>query len=187
MADFLTIKEFAANVGYSERRIRQFCIDGKINANKLGDKGRKWLISNEELEWFKESGSKYAFNKQHDFSQKNHPVSEAKNKHFADMTDIIHFLTPQWFEAASGDLELPESLTDDQLRCGFLTRLEQARMKFGDKRVQCLESHLRAYLPALNSEDVDMLLENEPHKMYEQLWLIGQRGVSKGNCPICTD
>lgn len=45
----LSIKEFAREANYSERRIRQMCIDGKIQAERLIDRG-KWLIPTSELE-----------------------------------------------------------------------------------------------------------------------------------------
>lgn len=50
--DFLTIKEFAHRVNYSERRIRQFCKDEKIKAQKLTTGSRKWLIPKSELKKF---------------------------------------------------------------------------------------------------------------------------------------
>jgi len=41
----IDIKEFARAAHYSERLIRQYCIDGKIEgARKLADNARKWLI-----------------------------------------------------------------------------------------------------------------------------------------------
>lgn len=50
--NFLTIKEFAHKVNYSERQIRQMCIDGKVKAQKLNTKSRKWLIPESELNKF---------------------------------------------------------------------------------------------------------------------------------------
>jgi len=47
--DFLPLKEFANKVHYSERSIRQMCIDGKIRAYKLGHGSRKWLIPESEI------------------------------------------------------------------------------------------------------------------------------------------
>ena len=54
--ELLTIKEFAQQVHYSERSIRQMCEDGKINAKKLGSGGGKWLIPVSELERLKSGG-----------------------------------------------------------------------------------------------------------------------------------
>lgn len=48
--EVLTIREFARRVHYSERQIRQGCIDGKITASK--NLGRKWLIPATEIERF---------------------------------------------------------------------------------------------------------------------------------------
>jgi len=52
--EILTLKEFAQKIPYSERWVRQMCIDGKIEAEKLPD-GRKWLIPVTELERLKAS------------------------------------------------------------------------------------------------------------------------------------
>lgn len=41
--EFYTIREAAKKLCYSERHLRQLCIDGKIGASKI-DGGRKWLI-----------------------------------------------------------------------------------------------------------------------------------------------
>ena len=47
----LDIKEFARQTNYSERHIRQLCIEGKIDgAIKLGDKARKWMIPESALQ-----------------------------------------------------------------------------------------------------------------------------------------
>lgn len=48
----LTITKFAVKVHYSERQIRQMCIDGKIKAQKLNVGSRKWLIPESELNKF---------------------------------------------------------------------------------------------------------------------------------------
>jgi excisionase family DNA binding protein len=45
----LTIKEFANKLNYSQRHIRQMCIDGKIKAQKLTHGSRKWLIPESEI------------------------------------------------------------------------------------------------------------------------------------------
>jgi excisionase family DNA binding protein len=50
--NFLTIKELAYKVNYTERQIRQFCKDGKIKAQKLTTGSRKWLIPKSELNKF---------------------------------------------------------------------------------------------------------------------------------------
>ncbi|MFZ2036993.1 MAG: hypothetical protein WAU62_08780 [Dehalococcoidales bacterium] len=50
----LSIKDFALLSNYSERLIRQYCLEGKIEgAQKLSDKSRKWLIPQSALEKFK--------------------------------------------------------------------------------------------------------------------------------------
>ena len=54
---FLSIQEFAREVNYSERRIRQMCIDGELEAERLICRG-KWLIPTTELERLK-AGSKF--------------------------------------------------------------------------------------------------------------------------------
>jgi len=42
---FLTVKEFALKTNYTERQIRQYCVEGRIEgAEKFDDKARKWLI-----------------------------------------------------------------------------------------------------------------------------------------------
>ena len=48
----LTIKDFAHRTHYSERQIRQMCIDGKIKAQKLTTGSRKWLIPESALNKF---------------------------------------------------------------------------------------------------------------------------------------
>ncbi len=53
----LTIKDFARITHYSERSIRQMCIDGKIKAQKLGVKSRKWLIPESGLNKFEDKES----------------------------------------------------------------------------------------------------------------------------------
>ena len=54
--EFLTLKEFARKISYSERQVRQMCIDGKIQAKKITDDARKWLIPASELERLKAGG-----------------------------------------------------------------------------------------------------------------------------------
>jgi hypothetical protein len=49
----LTLKEFASKIFYSERWVRQMCIDGKIEAHKITDDARKWLIPASELKKLK--------------------------------------------------------------------------------------------------------------------------------------
>jgi hypothetical protein len=52
----LDIKEFARQTSYSERYIRQLCIDGEIEgATKLFNKGGKWLIPASALQKLKPS------------------------------------------------------------------------------------------------------------------------------------
>ena len=58
MRDFFTIKEFAEASHYSERWVRQMCIDRKIKADKIGD-ARKWLIPASELEGLKAEQEPY--------------------------------------------------------------------------------------------------------------------------------
>ncbi len=48
---FYTLQEASSLLRYSERRIRQFCIEGNLNAVKLPD-GRKWLIPVDAVEEF---------------------------------------------------------------------------------------------------------------------------------------
>lgn len=48
---FLTIGQFAEATHYSERRIRQLCVDGKIKGQRVGN-ARKWLIDSRELDQF---------------------------------------------------------------------------------------------------------------------------------------
>lgn len=48
---FYTLSEVALLMRYSERRIRQFCIEGDLKAVKA-PKGRKWLIPVNALEEF---------------------------------------------------------------------------------------------------------------------------------------
>lgn len=45
----LGIKEFAARTNYSERRIRDYCVKGRIDAHKLTDRSRKWIIPESEV------------------------------------------------------------------------------------------------------------------------------------------
>jgi hypothetical protein len=165
-------------VHYSERWIRQRCIDGKIpGAYKLTD-GRKWLIPTSEAKRF---GKRKV--KRHSEAVEKAP--HVKGDHFALMTDIAHYLSPEWAEIRPSELEPPEDLTKAQMLSWFLKRIEQACMKFGDKKVDCLISHLTAYLPVLASKSFYKLLEEEPHKVYETLWLIGQRGIAGGTCVVC--
>ena len=56
--EILTLKEFAKKIPYSERWVRQMCINGKIEAEKISDDARKWLIPASELERLK-AGSKF--------------------------------------------------------------------------------------------------------------------------------
>ena len=56
--EFFTIKEVAHKIVYSERRVRQMCIEGKIEAEKISDDARKWLIPVTELERLK-AGSEF--------------------------------------------------------------------------------------------------------------------------------
>lgn len=50
---FLGIEEFADKTYYSERQVRQLCIDGKIKgAFKLTDYSRKWLIPASAIQEF---------------------------------------------------------------------------------------------------------------------------------------
>lgn len=51
MKKFYTLQEASSLIRYSERRIRQFCIEGDLKAVKL-PKGRKWLIPVNAVEEF---------------------------------------------------------------------------------------------------------------------------------------
>lgn len=186
--NWLAVKEFAKEYGISTDRVYEWLRTGIIEALPRPTPHSFWRIPKSELERLQA--------KQPKISPESERVSGVTGKeqkqaftaaHLKDMTEILHFITPQWLEGSTTEMEPPEDLTDDQLRLGFYYRLEQARMKYGDKKVACLTPHLRAYFPSLESEDIDMLLEKEPHKIYEQLWLIGQRGIDKGTCLLCKD
>ncbi|MFI3329066.1 MAG: helix-turn-helix domain-containing protein [bacterium] len=49
------LKEAAVLVGFKERTLRQWCVDNKINATKIG---WEWRISKEEVERIKTKGLK---------------------------------------------------------------------------------------------------------------------------------
>jgi excisionase family DNA binding protein len=49
MPDLLTVKETAEELGLSQRRVHQFCKEGRIGTRY----GWQWLITREELEEFK--------------------------------------------------------------------------------------------------------------------------------------
>ena len=51
--ELLSIEEFAREINYSERSVRQMCIDGKIEAEKITYDARKWLIPSSALEKLK--------------------------------------------------------------------------------------------------------------------------------------
>jgi len=57
---FLTVKEFAKVTNYSERTVRQWCIDGKIEAHKPTG-GRKWQIPEREISRLLKRPSKRIF------------------------------------------------------------------------------------------------------------------------------
>ncbi len=80
----LDIKEFARQSHYSERQVRQYCIDGKIKgALKLTDDARKWLIPASAVQKPAERGAQ-AVEKRIDPL-----VEEAQKEHLAEVRSLI--------------------------------------------------------------------------------------------------
>ncbi|MBA7471187.1 hypothetical protein ES707_06488 [subsurface metagenome] len=82
-----TIAEAAKLTYYSERSIRQMCLDGKFpSAYKIAD-GRKWLIPTGALLKFKESGKRQRLGRQSDeqLSLVTNVLVEATKKHLGEI------------------------------------------------------------------------------------------------------
>ena len=108
----LSIKDFALLSNYSERLIRQYCLEGKIDgAQKLSDKSRKWLIPQTALEKLKSApGSPSPALKSHDaviFEKSDNVLNEPafeklfdtlkRNSIFnSQLTSLVRFL--EFFE-----------------------------------------------------------------------------------------
>ena len=93
---FYSIEEFAPLIHYSERQVRQWCIDGKIIASKIGT-GRKWLIAAGELRKYTEYGERQVCKDQKFLSSPQ--ITKSKDKHWEELVNIA--------ERLKGELSIP--------------------------------------------------------------------------------
>ncbi|MBI4187927.1 MAG: helix-turn-helix domain-containing protein [Chloroflexi bacterium] len=70
--EILTLKDFAKEIHYSERSVRQMCIDGRIEAQKIDADARKWLIPAVELERLKAGNRLIRKDKQDPYEETPH-------------------------------------------------------------------------------------------------------------------
>ena len=107
-------------------------------------------------------------------------------KHLQTLTDVLRFLAPVWYRGYGGDLLPPEALSEDELRLAFREKVNQARVKYGNTRLECLASHLRRDFKIMTNEDFDGLFDTQPHIIYRQMWAGAQKGITGGSCPECS-
>ena len=98
---FYNVKESADLIGYSERQVRQFCIDGKIKAQKVAS-GCKWLIPASELDKFPEYDNRQKGQVQ--MPMLDRLIIKAKRKHFEDLCDEIRLWKDELYDEAWGTL-----------------------------------------------------------------------------------
>ena len=86
----LSIKDFALLSNYSERLIRQYCLEGKIEgAQKLSDKSRKWLIPQSALEKFRSTPVASPTSKPHDLEIFEKSDTILKERDFENLFDFL--------------------------------------------------------------------------------------------------
>jgi excisionase family DNA binding protein len=184
MAEFLTIKEFAKEVNYSERQIRQYCIEGKINATKLGNSGRKWLISSGEIKRFKSGASVEAVDQ------------DPKQEHYSRMVDIAEMLLEndvgKVMITGDGDESFPilspETgylvITKDDLTAKIEGNIDRIVKTYSSwDMFDCFFKHLMAEFPP--GQDYYELLNEYPGRLVNTFRILAARKTFKGTCPVC--
>jgi len=93
-----TLREAAKLIGYSERQLRQKCLDGKVlGAYKIAD-GRKWLIPRDAVQWLEQSHPKQPPNEsiggvaQRPDHELNPMLAEQQKEHLDD----LHHCLSEW-------------------------------------------------------------------------------------------
>ena len=130
--EFLTIRQFANKVHYSERQIRQGCIDGKINASKAI--GRKWLIPVTEL---------YRFERNLGVEATKKSGAEIELQARGKIRDIEIFQKANEFLDESKFREIIEFLQNTCFRYSQMTRIERFLGFFDSESNQYFNPELR--------------------------------------------
>lgn len=98
---FYNVKEFADLIGYSERQVRQFCIDGKIKAQKV-DSGCKWIVPANELDQLTEYDNRQKGQVQMPMIDRQ--IIKDKRKHFKEIRQLVRQWKEQLYDEAWGTL-----------------------------------------------------------------------------------
>jgi len=194
---FLTIKEFAQMVHYSERQIRQMCIDGKISAQKLDSKSRKWLIPYDEVTSFTLTERYEPPERVREALQRevDPTISKRREEHFEHLAEVAKVLLSNGLDRMD-DIKIGnkygivhegyelEELTQDELAGRLEGNLDVVCQRYGTWDVfNCLMAHVETEYPAC--QDLYGFVEKNPHEFISIIRTLTQRKNFKGTCPVC--
>lgn len=194
--NLLTIKDFALKTHYSKRQIRQMCIDGKVKAQKIGDKGRKWLIPESEIHKITQEpfeSTEEASQMVQDYSTPT--ISKYMEKHFGYLVEIITVLLDYGLDTVyiktdqNGNnvyVRQNQEISGQEFMEIFSHNLERAMKRFGESGVSNLALHVMSEYPEIDFLERDFSKVNH-FALIEALKTLSQKRRFKGKCPDCPD
>jgi excisionase family DNA binding protein len=201
---YLTIKEFAAKVDYSERHIRRLIKGGNVQACRSEGR-RKWLIPESEVSRLRGEASLTPPGEVAEKQiRKEVSLVTAKRieQHFDHLADIAKGLlsgnldnvtakstkTGDIFEYTFWEGTVGQGIARKQLSEMLERNIESFYEQPNDTYdLDYFLYHLVAEYPEVQSKGFNNFAKKNPYELVEMLRLLVRRKTFKGTCPVCKD
>lgn len=77
--EFYSIQEFSSKTGLKAGTLKNYCLNGKLKATQVDNKG-KWMIHKNELDRLRKEAFSNHFNENHNDTRRNNLITKGKNR-----------------------------------------------------------------------------------------------------------